>query len=326
MKKKTRRVFIKALIAIIAFVLIFFIIQPFFVPKFVDHDAVSTVTVNAFRQLESNSVDVLFFGSSQMFCTVNTVLLDEKYNIDAYDFGASRQALSITPYYLAEALKTQSPKVVAVEMASVFQTNEELTPMEIAWNYAPMPLSKEKVLSLEQILGSKWDAYQHAFLPLLVYHDRWRVLGQQSDYDCRYDFEYIFHPDKYLNLYPGGYVTVDAVVEQSYDFENSSVELKDIPAESIEAIDRIAEQCRARNIRLLFFKVPVSLWTRGESESIKRLMDARGLDFIDLNDVSRELEIDENQDFSDIRHLNKYGARKVTEYLARILPEYLSGS
>lgn len=323
MKKKALRLFIKVFAAIVSFVLIFFVLQLFFIPKFIDHEAVSTAVINDYKHFESNSVDILFFGSSQMFCGINSVLLYEKYNISAYDYGASRQALSITPYYLAESLKTQSPKIVAVEMASVFQKNEELTPRELAWNYAPTPLTKEKVQSLEQTLGSKWKAYQYAFLPLLVYHDRWRVLGQQSDFDCRYDFEYVFHPDKYLGLHPRGYISDDSIREQSYDFKNSDTELKEIPDESKRAVDSIAEICREKNIKLLFFKVPVSLWTRGESASVKQFMGARGLDFIDLNDYAQEIAIDEETDFSDIRHLNKYGAEKVTKYLAEILLSYL---
>ena len=324
MKKKMPRLFIKIFVTIVSFVLIFFVLQLFFIPKFIDHEAVSTVIINDYKHFESNSVDILFYGSSQMFCGINSVLLFEKYNISAYDYGASRQALSITPYYLLESLKTQSPKVVAVEMASVFQKNEELTPRELAWNYAPTPLTKEKVESLEQTLGNKWKAYQYAFFPLLVYHDRWRVLGQQSDFDCRYDFEYVFHPDKYLGLYPRGYISDDSIREQSYNFRNSDTELKKIPEESKNAIDCIAEICREKNIKLLFFKVPVSLWTRGESASVKQIMEARGLDFIDLNDYAQEIAIDEKTDFSDIRHLNTSGAKKVTDYIAKILQSYMS--
>ena len=59
---------------------------------------------------------------------------------------------------------------------------------------------------------------------------------------------------------------------------------------------------------------------------MKQFMEARDLNFIDLNDYAQEIAINEATDFSDVRHLNKYGAKKVTDYLAGILPSYLSDS
>ena len=323
MIKRIARYAIKFAAAIVSFALIFTLLQPFFVPKFIRLDAETTVLVNGYQQLEQNSVDVLFLGSSQMFRSIDSVSLYKKYGISAYNYGASGQSLSITPYYFSEALKTQSPKLVMVEVGCIFFRNSELTSKEIAWNYAPTPLTKEKISSLEQTLGSKPKAYEHAFLPLLVYHDRWRTLGESNEDVTSYDIDYVFHPGKYNGLYPRGFVGLDITNEQDFDYQNSDTALKDIPEESKNAIDRIAEECRERNIRLLFFKSPAPIWTRGESETVKQFMGERDFTFIDLNEYVGVISLDDDSDFSDETHLNTSGAEKVTDYLAQIIPSYM---
>ena len=322
MRKKILRFALKAAAAVLSFLLILCLLQPFFVPKFIRTNSESTVLVNGFRQLEENSVDVLFLGSSQMFRSVDTVRLYEEYGVSAYNYGASGQSMSITPYYFTEALKTQSPKLVMVEVGRFFITNAELTENEIAWNYAPTPLTKEKLASLEQTLGSRGKAYTYAFFPLFTFHDRWRKLGDTADDDGRYDIDYVLHPEKYNGLYPRGFVDCDYVHPQDYDYYSTDTSAPEPPAESAAAVDELVSLCRERNIRLVFFKTPTPYWSRGESEAVRRFLETRGLDYLELNEYAAEIGIDNETDFSDIRHLNTYGARKVTDYLAKLLPSY----
>ncbi|MCR5689479.1 MAG: hypothetical protein K6G71_04440 [Clostridiales bacterium] len=323
MLKKTFCLFLKAIVSVTAFSLIFFLIQPFFIPKFIVYNTESTVFVNSFRELPANCVDVLFLGSSQMYSTVDSELLFSEYDIRSWNFGAAAQPVSITPYYLNEALKTQSPKLVAVEVGHIFAENSKITQGELAWNYASMPPSKEKMESLERVLGDKTKACIHAFFPLLVYHDRWRVLNEHSDTDNRYDIDYVLHPDKYNGLYPRGFPRSKAVNKQEYNFKNSDTALKAIPSESKDAVQTIVRVCLERNIGLLFFRSPSPSWTVGESNSVKAFMDKQGLSFMDLNDLYDDLALDENSDFTDVKHLNVFGSEKVTRYLAGILQSYL---
>ena len=50
-----------------------------------------TDNVNGFYAEEENSVEVLFIGSSTMFCTADPLVLYEEYGIASYDFGSSAQ-------------------------------------------------------------------------------------------------------------------------------------------------------------------------------------------------------------------------------------------
>ena len=76
----------------------------------------STTIVNGFYVEKRNDIDMVVLGSSNSFCTVNPLILYEEYGIAAYDFGSSSQPMHISVLYLKEALKTQKPKVVALEV------------------------------------------------------------------------------------------------------------------------------------------------------------------------------------------------------------------
>ena len=65
-----------------------------------------------------NKIDVLFLGSSHVHCNVNTQLLWDEYGMAAYLMTGAEQPLWNSYYNLKEALKTQKPKLVVLDMIS----------------------------------------------------------------------------------------------------------------------------------------------------------------------------------------------------------------
>ena len=72
-------------------------------------------------EFDDDSIDVLALGSSHAFEDINTGVLFRSYGIAAYILAGSVQPYWNTYYYLAEALKTQTPRLVILEAyASTF--------------------------------------------------------------------------------------------------------------------------------------------------------------------------------------------------------------
>ena len=71
--------------------------------------------VSEYYELEDETVDVLILGSSQAFCNINPVVLWEDYGISSYVLAGSAQPMWNTYYYLKEALKTQTPKLIVLD-------------------------------------------------------------------------------------------------------------------------------------------------------------------------------------------------------------------
>lgn len=71
--------------------------------------------VTKFYELDDNTVDVLFLGSSHAYEDFNTGTLWDEFGIASYILAGSVQPMWNTYYYLKEALKTQTPELIILE-------------------------------------------------------------------------------------------------------------------------------------------------------------------------------------------------------------------
>lgn len=307
------KIVLKIICTLVSFALVFLSAQSIFIPKFADG---GTVIMNDYNRLDKNSVDVLFMGSSQCFRFVNAKQLTDEFGISSFVYGASHLFVSITPYYLEEALKTQTPKLIMFEVGRMFVSNADIQEKDIAWIYGCMQPSTAKYKSLCSTFdGDQLKALMYTYFPLFAYHDRWESITAE-------DMVLSINPDKYAGVSLNGYIprTTTQAVTIDY-FDGSPITEKPIPKENIEAIRQIVKRCRELNIKLVFFKTPVPSWTRSEAESIKRFMEENSLEYFDMYDVYDEIGLDPERDFHDDAHVNTSGAEKVTKCLAGYLKE-----
>ena len=105
----------KTAIKLISFILIMTVIfasvDGILKVKYVD----GIYSMKRFYELEDDSVDVLFLGSSHVFETYNTSVLWDEYGIASYVLGGSVQPMWNTYFYMKEALKTQTPELIVLD-------------------------------------------------------------------------------------------------------------------------------------------------------------------------------------------------------------------
>ena len=303
--KNTYKYIIKAVAFCASFVLLFLLVQSILTPKFKNE---STVRVDGIKRLVSNEqLDVLFCGSSQMFCSIDAKMLTEKYNIRSYDYGSSYQCLQTTAYYLEEALKNCKPKKVYIEVGNIHITSLDLTDRALTWNYSPMEPNINKFKSVYSVTGDIVKSAEHTCFPLLLYHSRWNEIHSE---DISYYFSY-FQDDTYANR---GYLTKDKITSVVLEYLNPDNDIFTIQEENKNAIDNISKLCKDNGIEIYFFKVPAPFWKQSQSRAVKSFMKEKGLRFIDYSDYLSEFGLDGNNDFQDKVHLNKYGAKKFTSF------------
>ena len=80
----------------------------------------TTATFVGFYEMERDTVDVLFLGSSHAAAAFSPQELYDGYGITSYNLGSEQQNLLITYYWLKEALRYQSPKVVVLDCLMLF--------------------------------------------------------------------------------------------------------------------------------------------------------------------------------------------------------------
>lgn len=275
----------------------------------------STTIVDGFYAEKKNDIDLIVIGSSNSFCTVDPLVLYEEYGIAAYDFGSSSQPMNLSVLYLKEALKTQKPKVVALEV-NMMTSDSESSRSEVGlrWGFTNIPLSVDKLKCIYQSVGEVNAEYFTYVFPIFRYHSRWKELSKT-------DYTY-FYQDK--TNYTKGYLETQAVSEErinltEYDFEGTA----QIGEENAFCLGEIVQLCRQNDAELLLFKSPRENWHRYETEAVRALADAQGLKFVDFNELYSDgrIALDMAADFRDTQHLNDAGARKVTSYLGSYIRE-----
>ena len=77
-------------------------------------------TYGGFYHMRKNTVDVLFLGTSNTYCAFSPDELYRRYGIRSYNLAGSQQSMLTSYYWLEEALRTQKPKAVVLDVFYAF--------------------------------------------------------------------------------------------------------------------------------------------------------------------------------------------------------------
>jgi hypothetical protein len=263
-------------------------------------------TWDSYRQEERDSIDVLFFGSSLVYCNIVPSVLWENAGVTSYLMAGPEQTIPITYSYIKEACRTQSPKVVAVEVTGLFYAQYcNYTKANIAY----MPWSVNR---LEATFRAAEPELRAGLLfPILDYHSRYREVTAS---------ELAAHLSPSADVF-AGYTFLDAVSPQD------EAAFRDFTAESenyqrnLDDLGRIADYCQQNGIQLLLFLTPTKgrIPTEAQAQMEADIAALPGAVFTDFNDCWDQLGIDDSTDWFDFLHFNCRGAEKFSRYLAGYL-------
>ena len=264
-----------------------------------------TTMIDGFFAEDTNTIDVIYLGSSNAFYDINPLVIYEDYGITGYVLGSGEQPIAVSYYYLQEALKHQKPKAVVLDCLSVYATEgpgEEQN--RKAYDY--MPLSVEKIASLRENIGEEENVASYVF-PISRYH------GRIWDLTVR-DFTYLFSDRAYALK---GYAFSNKQVENLPEL-NMEVVLHtniEINEKNQTYLRKIQDLCKENEIQLLFIKTPNIEWGRHEHEKMLAQAEKMGIPFVDYNSFYKDLGITVEECFLDGAHLNYKGAEKLSKHL-----------
>lgn len=244
-----------------------------------------------YGQEERDSLDVLYLGTSLVYCDVIPAVVWKETGLTSYVMAGALQSLPLTYYYLREACKTQSPQAVVVELNAIYFPRYADS---IRTSLLYMPWSENRLLGTFRGGAPKKDLPGLLF-PLLGNHDRvYRVTGEEVK--------------KNLSPQADGYAGY-TLITQVYDQKPRQYDVdEDTYAADVGYLRKIAEFCAQRDIKLVFYLAPaLSPLSQEARDTIKR----------DVAKVPHALFFDCNEDgwpnfapeeWFDPRHLNLYGA------------------
>lgn len=140
--------------------------------------------VTGFYAEEEDSLDVVVMGSSSAYRYFNSMTLWEEYGIASYNFTTPGQSCFIYEYLIDEALKTQDPEVIVIEVRRFTKCKDKaqgegrwpliVNNMKYSWNR----------MKLITYLYDDWSKRMNNYFDILQYHDNWEQVTLDN-------FEYI---------------------------------------------------------------------------------------------------------------------------------------
>lgn len=276
----------------------------------------TTSTYQGFYQMERDSVDVLFLGSSCAAAGLNPQELYDSYGIRSYNLGCEGQSLLTSYYWLEEALRFQSPKAVVLEVFFVFLYNRD-EPLNTAESCT------RKAFDYMRWSPVKWEAVHDIcsydgkqtlssyYFPNIRYHTRWKELEENDFISGEMAKHYElkgYAPlaqrrgnDDYAPLSPA-----------------DSGDRADMTPLMREYLDRIVMLCQENGISLILTKMPDTDCNVSKYNTMSDYALEQGISYWDFNekDLYRESGFVYTEDMNDGWHVNLWGAEKISRCIA----------
>lgn len=314
---------VKFWIRIACFVLIFSLLAikyfELITPKYYTDTWPTTSTLTGFYDLDENTVDVIFLGTSHGVTGFIPQELYNNYGITSYNLSCEQQNLVSSYYWLREALKYQSPKVLVLEsyVCFPFLHNEPLNTSEPCTRKAidSMKWGKNKIDYIKDICAlDSSQSIKSFFLPNIRYHDRWEELSFND-----YGRDYMM---KYAKSMGAWVVPCD---DKKSKFEGIDIDEDAEPAYMHplmeEYLNKINSLCKEYNINLVLALTPTADRLSEHHNALEKYAKESELFFIDFNTKSmfEELDYDFQKNNRDNGHVGIDGAIKISNYLGKEL-------
>lgn len=272
-----------------------------------------TAKIDGFYNSPENEYDVIFFGSSNAYCSFNPLVIWKETGVKSYVFATQQQPVWATYYYMKDAFKRQSPDIAVFDIL-MLSKNDEYYDDGVNYTFCDnMPFSPDKV-RLAYASAPKGER-AGLLLRFLKYHSRWNELT---------DEDYAYRKSAVSDYSKGFYVLTSKCFDAEYTDLDGVTGCEPISEKNMEYFGKIVSLCKEKNVRLLLVKAPSN---SSEEEkryynSVEKLAKEYGIEFTDYNMKYNEIGLDLANDFFDKHHLNVYGAEKFTSYFVKTTPYF----
>lgn len=320
----------KQVIYISIFVLVFFLLFGFidtlfskkYFPETGERLGFYKNSQQGYYELKKDSLDFVFIGSSHTANGIIPQVVWEENGASTYVFSAAGIMPWTISYYTKEALKTQKPKAVFIDIYTMVFDGSQVHFIESSDNssyFTRFSLDKLQDIYTQQSMMKLYSP-QNAktildYSSIAQTHDRWKSLNKN-------DFTFLTEGPRNEGL--NGYMPVFSRMESPIvirDFPEAGVEeVPDTPLSiSWEYLKKAIQTCHDKEVEPVLLILPYEK-TRiddGVFQKICAYAEASDIKVLDLFDYMDDLDLDLQDDFYNATHLNHWGAEKVSTFLAK---------
>ena len=306
--KQTVRFGVRLLCFLIIMTAIIFYAVYVLTPK---HDYGICAMNNLYAQPE-DSIDVLAVGTSHFYAGINTNVLWAHYGIATYDLCSAEQPFWISYYYIREALKTQHPKVILLD----------LKPASYIGSYTRhgrIILSTYGIRGLDNRFGAMRSCVQ-TFPEALEY-----ILGLPAVHSnfaevTLADFAYPLDNEGRGNTWKG-YIEMEETNTFQRAPYDDTIEAKKVNAREEEYLRKIIELVGETDTQLILVTMPYPDYPTDQPyyKTIWGIAEEYGVPVMDFNQPSLRGAVYDEYDFGDYQHLNIRGSINLSKRLGNEL-------
>ena len=260
---------------------------------------------------EKDELDVVFIGSSHVIWGIDPNYIWEKTGMTSLDYGFPGLDIKNAYYGLKEVLKHKKPKVIVVDVFLLYNESDAVGVTNRMCNALPLSVNKIEMINSNTKLDTLSERMDYYF-PLHLYHTR--------KLDTT-DFTF-----KYSNLELGHHVSFNRLDShfQYGDWQERDTLSKDEKS----YFTRIVNLAKKENIAIIFTTIPhlsASFPLKSSWNSVEDFAKANNFTYLNLNKLEyiKSTGLNYNEDVNDDSpsnsHLNYFGARKISLFLADMI-------
>lgn len=282
----------------------------------------TTSTYEQFYNMKENSIDVLFLGSSVVVNAFSPQEIYNNYGIRSYNLGSEQQSIFLSYFWLKEALRFQSPKVVVLDTRFLFELHPE-NPVNTAEGIArksldPMKWSPVKREAISELCAiDKEQSELSYYLTNLRFHSRWSELSELDILSNEYKDSPLkgfgpiatYGPDTYNTFTSNGDTQSQAATHKIMQIY----------------MDKLTYLCEENGIALVLISLPGNSMNDSINNTLTAYAKQKGVDYYNFCETKTYNAVGATLPRENIIfHGNIWGAMKMSQYVGKMLRDTYS--
>ncbi len=272
-------------------------------------------TVNYFYSLPENETDILIVGNSHAQEGINANLVSDILDANVFNFSFSQLQTPSAYYFLKEAFKKQSPKIVMLEAYTLIQQYQGGS------EFIPLNLSKVKFYNM---LDEERN-FINCFFPIASNHNFWARSNPLKSMRRN------FNAGKTAPVPVSNFRIMSDLAVTRHEIYDSEKRIKNLFEYRLSNLEEIQNLCDKNGAELVVFMLPLykTLVDRIDYDgdyynTISNFCDEHNIMYIDFNklgDTDWTHKYYREQDYTHNTHLNVYGQTLMSTQLAQKISE-----
>ncbi len=280
--------------------------------------------IEGFYMEPSDSLDVVFLGSSELFTDFSSALAYEDFGFTSYPYAVNANPVTLWKYELQEIIDRQHPQLIVVETnGALYDRGRLFREVSLRRIVDNIPSSRNRTAMIKAFGHDSPISY---VFPFVKYHNKWEQPSIMMKCAASTISLYLRQ-----NAYLKGVLTNTGKL-QADSFRDIRGDAREAPLQedAESALRDFLEYCRTEKIdNIIFVRYPHCV-TEADADYARYLrsnaagtiISSYGFDFINLDQYEEEIGFDLKNDYYNSEHMNIYGMQKMTKWFGSYLMDH----